>query len=293
MPRRAINEITGNPMRLLWLVITAPFRLVFSFFSSLASDIRALFDEEPPEDDSLPDAFAKTVENPAGALEHLNALRRHLLRGVVVLVITTGLAFAFTNQIINLLAQPVGGLEALQIIEVTESLGTFMRVALLFGFAVALPYIAFELWLFAAPGLYRKSRFQGIAAIPLVAVFFIGGMAFAYFIMLPTALPFLLNFMGVEAAPRLSSYVGFVTGLMFWIGLAFEFPLVIFVLALLGLVQGQMLVAQWRLAVVIIAVVSAMITPTVDPVSMSLVMGPLFILYLLSIGLAFMARRNR
>jgi sec-independent protein translocase protein TatC len=280
-------------MRPLWLLISAPFRLIIAFLRSLFNDIRSLFAEEPPEDDSLPDAFAKTVENPTGVLEHLDALRRHLLRGTVVLIITTAFSFAYTDQLIQLLSRPVGGLETLQIIEVTESLGTFMRVALLSGFALAIPYIAFELWLFAAPGLYRKSRFQGIVAIPLVAIFFLGGMAFAYFIMLPTALPFLLNFMGVNAEPRLSSYIGFVTALMFWIGIAFEFPLVIFVLALMGLIKPKTLASQWRLAVVIIAIVSAMITPTVDPVSMGLVMGPLILLYILSIGLAYLARRGR
>lgn len=280
-------------MRPLWLLITAPFRLILAFFKSLVNDIRAIFSDEPPEDDPLPDAFAKTVENPASLLEHLDALRRHLLRGTLFLILTTAFSFAYTNEIIQILAQPVGGLESLQIIEVTESLGTFMRVALLFGFALALPYIAFELWLFAAPGLYRKSRFMGIAAIPLVAIFFLAGMAFSYFILLPTAIPFLLNFMGVDAAPRLSSYIGFVTSLMFWIGVSFEFPLVIFVLALMGLVNGKALAAQWRVAVVIIAIVAAMITPTVDPVSMGLVMGPLILLYGLSIGLAFLARRNR
>lgn len=280
-------------MRPLWLLITAPFRLILAFFKSLVNDIRAIFSDEPPEDDPLPDAFAKTVENPASLLEHLDALRRHLLRGTLFLILTTAFSFAYTNEIIQILAHPVGGLESLQIIEVTESLGTFMRVALLFGFALALPYIAFELWLFAAPGLYRKSRFMGIAAIPLVAIFFLAGMAFSYFILLPTAIPFLLNFMGVDAAPRLSSYIGFVTSLMFWIGVSFEFPLVIFVLALMGLVNGKALAAQWRVAVVIIAIVAAMITPTVDPVSMGLVMGPLILLYGLSIGLAFLARRNR
>jgi len=285
--------LTGFPMRPLWLLITAPFRLILAFFTSLVNDIRAIFSDEPPEDDPLPDAFAKTVENPASLLEHLDALRRHLLRGTLFLILTTAFSFAYSNEIIQILAQPVGGLESLQIIEVTESLGTFMRVALLFGFALALPYIAFELWLFAAPGLYRKSRFMGIAAIPLVAIFFLAGMAFSYFILLPTAIPFLLNFMGVDAAPRLSSYIGFVTSLMFWIGVSFEFPLVIFVLALMGLVNGKALAAQWRVAVVIIAIVAAMITPTVDPVSMGLVMGPLILLYGLSIGLAFLARRNR
>jgi sec-independent protein translocase protein TatC len=266
--------------------------MIFRSFAHIAADLRALATDEP-EDESLPDTFAKTIENPSGVLEHLNALRRHLLRSVVVLLITTGISFYFTEQVLGLLAAPIGGLDRVQAIRVTESLGTFMRVALLSGFAIALPYIAFELWLFAAPGLRRSARFMGLISIPLVTLFFLGGMAFAYYIMLPTALPFLLDFMGVRAVPTLSDYVGFVTSLMFWIGVAFQFPLVIFVLALMGILQPRALVTQWRLAVVIIAVVSAMITPTVDPVSMGLVMAPLVGLYFLSILLAYLAAGRR
>jgi sec-independent protein translocase protein TatC len=168
-----------------------------------------------------------------------------------------------------------------------------MRVALLIGFAAALPYIAFELWLFAAPGLHRGSRFTGLLAIPLVVIFFVAGMAFAYFAMLPTALPFLLNFLGMNPQIRPSSYITFVTGLMFWIGVAFEFPLVVYVLAAVGFVNHKMLIDQWRFAVVIIAVLAATITPTVDPVNMSLVMAPMIVLYFISIGLAYLARRGR
>ena len=283
----------------LWRILTAPFRFLARLFSpitrwlkNLSNEINVLFTDEP-EDEPLPDTFAKTMENPMGLMEHIGALRKHLLRAVVFMAITTVFSFIFTAQIIDLLAKPIGGIEGLQAIDVTESVGTFMRVALLCGFALALPYIAFELWLFAAPGLSKRSRLIGLFAIPLVVLFFMGGIAFAYFGMLPTALPFLLNFMGITTIPRPSTYIGFVTSLMFWIGIAFEFPLVIYVLASMNVFQAKTLAHQWRLALVIIAVMAAAITPTVDPINMSLVMGPLIVLFILSIGLAFLAQRGR
>lgn len=168
-----------------------------------------------------------------------------------------------------------------------------MRIALLGGFALALPYITFELYLFIAPGIRARSRVIGLLAIPVAFLFFIGGMAFAYFVMMPTALPFLINFMGIKTVPRPASYVKFVTGLMFWIGIAFEFPLIIFAMAGMGLVRAEDLMKQWRIAVVVIAIISATITPTIDPVNMALVMGPLIVLYFLSIGLAKIAQGRR
>ncbi len=286
-------------LRNLWRLITAPFRFIAwllrsigRWFKNTYTTFHAFMTEEP-EDEPLPDTFAKTMENPSGLLEHLDALRKHLLRAVIFLIITTSISFAFATEIIDLLAQPIGGIGELQAIDVTEPLGVFMRVSLLSGFALALPYIALELWLFAAPGLHRKERIFGLIAIPLVLVFFVGGMFFAYRFMLPTALPFLLNFMEIPTIPRPSSYIGFVTSLMFWIGIAFEFPLVIYVLATLGFVTSQLLIQQWRLAMVIVAVVAAMITPTIDPFSMMVVMAPLIILYFMSIGMAMIAQRSR
>lgn len=288
-----------NLLRAIWRLLTAPFRFiawiartVARWLAGISSEIRSLITEEV-EDEALPDTLAKTMENPAGLLEHLDALRKHLTRAVIFLAITTAIAFTYTRQAIDYLARPIGGIGKLTPIEVTEPVGVFMRVALLIGFAAALPYIAFELWLFAAPGLHRRSRFTGLLSIPLVVIFFVAGMAFAYFAMLPTALPFLLNFLGMNPQIRPSSYITFVTGLMFWIGVAFEFPLVIYVLAVIGFVNHKMLIDQWRFAVVIIAVLAATITPTVDPVNMSLVMAPMIVLYFISIGLAYIARRRR
>jgi len=233
------------------------------------------------------------IQEPQGLLVHIEALRKHLLRAVIVLAITTAISFAYTEQIVNWLAQPVGGLSNLTAIGVTEQISIFMKVALLAGFALALPYIALELWLFAAPGLSRKERLYGLLAIPAVGVFFVGGMAFAYFVMLPAALPFLTRILDIPTILTPTSILSFSVGLMFWVGVAFEFPLVIFVLAGMGVVNGRMLADQWRLAVVIIAIAAALITPTPDPVNMALVMGPMIWLYTLSIGLAFIARRSQ
>jgi len=283
-----------------WHFITFPFR-VFGWILSRVSwwirntfqEIRTFFDEET-EDAPVAEALNKVIEDPSGVLFHLNALRRHLTRSVVFLVITTAFSFLFFQQILDFLARPLpGGAESLVAIEVTEPIGTVMRVSLLAGFAIAFPYIALELWMFVAPGLSRRSRLFGLAAIPVALLFFLGGMAFAYFVMLPTALPFMLNFMGIQTIPRPSSYVKFATSLLFWIGIAFEFPLVIYILAKVGLVKANQLSEQWRLAIVIIALISALITPTVDPVNMGLVMLPLVGLYFLSILLARLAQRSQ
>jgi sec-independent protein translocase protein TatC len=96
----------------------------------------------------------------------------------------------------------------------------------------------------------------------------------------------------VKTTPRLSNYIDFVTNMMFWIGVSFELPLVVFILAKIKIVNAKMLAQQWRIAAVIIAVVAAVVTPTPDPVNMSLMMAPLLVLYVLSIFFAFIARRG-
>ncbi|OGO26910.1 MAG: twin arginine-targeting protein translocase TatC [Chloroflexi bacterium RBG_16_52_11] len=283
----------------LWRILTYPFRLlarIFSpitrWFKRIVNEVRYLLSEEP-EDEPLPDTFVKTMQNPTGLFEHINALRKHLLRAVAALAVTTAFSIFYAQQIIDLLAEPVGGIEGLVAIDVTEPISVFMRVALLSGFVLALPYIAFELWLFAAPGLSRKSRLMGLLAIPAVVLFFLSGVLFTYFVILPEAIPILLNFLGIETIPRPSTYIGFVTSLLFWIGLAFEFPLIIYILASMRIIEAKSLAKQWRLAIVIIAIVAAAITPTIDPITMSLTMIPLTILFFVSVALAFFAQRKR
>ncbi len=288
-----------NFFRVIFNIVLFPFRLIGRLFKAIGKGIGKLgrniknFFSEEPEDTTLPDAFAKTVQNPSGIFEHINALRKHLFRALGALILATALSFTFAQYILDLIAKPAGGLEALIAIDVTEPLSVLMRISLLAGFSISLPYIIFELYLFVAPGLTSQSRINGLLSIPVVVAFFLGGMAFAYFVMLPTAIPFLTSILGIKTQLRPSTYFNFATNVMFFLGLAFEFPIVIYILASLGFITPTKLKEQWRLAIVVIAVVAALITPTVDPVNMGLIMAPLFILYLLSIGLANIAVRRR
>jgi len=290
-------------IRTIWRVITAPFRFIYWIFKrifiwirNVFKDIGALFTEEP-DDKPITDTVAVALDEPKefwwAIVEHLDALRKHLFRALLFIILTTAASAFFIRDLLAWISEPVGGIDSLQAIEVTEPQGVVMRVALLSGFALALPYLTFELYLFIAPGLRTRARIWGLISIPVAFLFFVGGMAFAYYVMMPTALPFLLNFMDIPTAVRPASYIKFVTGLMFWIGIAFEFPLVIFAMAGMGIVKAKNLAQHWRIAVLIIAVLSAAITPTIDPINMGLVMGPMILLYFLSIGLAYLAQGRR
>jgi sec-independent protein translocase protein TatC len=265
----------------------SPFRAIRRFNKFLNTE---------PEEHPITEVFIDLTTNKDTRQmlwDQVEALRMHLLRAVLSLVVTVGISFLFTQKIINFLAQPVGGVDKLIAIEVTESISVFMKVALFSGIALAIPYIALELWMFAAPGLRPRERKMGLAGIPLAALFFIGGAAFTFFLMLPTALPFLNNFMDIKTELRPQSYFSFVTGLMFWIGVSFEFPLVIYILSAIGLIEPKILAQQWRLAIVIIAIMAAIVTPTIDPVNQGLVMAPMILLYFISIGLSYIAYAGR
>ena len=239
-------------------------------------------------------AAAKTGEESQqmSIWDHVNELRKRLFRAVIGLVLTTTISFSIASKLLEILAVPIGGLDKLQSIEITENMGVFMKVSLLSGFIFALPYILYQLLAFILPGLKPGEKRWVIMAIPMATLLFVIGVAFSYFVMLPAAIPFLTEFLGIPTTPRLSNYFNFMTNLMFWIGVAFEAPLVVFILAKLRLITAKALLKQWRIAVVVIAVMAALITPTIDPVNMGLLMLPLFLIYLLSVIFAWLARRN-
>ncbi len=223
--------------------------------------------------------------------DHLNELRRRLFTAVIALVITTAISFLAANYFIQVLSIPVGGEKSLQAITVTENVGVFMQVSLLGGFILGMPVIVYELLLFILPGLTPKEKRWIYVAVPATSLLFLLGVLFSFYVMLPRAVPFLLTFLPIKTTPRPSDYIGFVTNLMFWIGISFETPLIIFVLAKFKVVSASQLIRFWRYAVVVIAIIAAVVTPTVDPINMSLLMIPLMGLYGLSIILAALARR--
>ncbi len=157
----------------------------------------------------------------------------------------------------------------------------------------AIPITTYQVIMFMLPGLKPKEKLVIRLSLPPVTVLFLIGASFAWFVLLPPALGFLEGFQETIFEPEWTAdqYLGFVTALIFWMGVAFETPLVFFVLAILGFVTAGALARNWRLAVVGAAIAAAFITPTIDPVNMFLVMGPLMALYLLSIALVVIGRR--
>lgn len=234
-----------------------------------------------------------------GLFEHLNELRVRLTRAFLAVFIGTVIGFFFAGEVLDFLRQPycaaVSSAELcrLQIIDPTGSVLVYFRVALMLGGIIGIPMVTYQAMMFIVPGLTPKERRYVLFSIPPITFLFLLGISFAWFVLMPPALSFLQNFQ-----PQLfntewtaDAYLGFVTALIFWMGVAFETPLIFFVLALLGLVEAGTLARNWRLAVVGASIAAALITPTIDPVNMFLVMGPLMTLYLLSIILVYIGRR--
>jgi len=191
---------------------------------------------DPPDDQPM-----TAREFLEGVGEHVNELRQRLLKAVLALGLTTAASFFLAEQLLELLAGPIGGLQNLQSIEVTENVSVFMRVSLLSGFVLAFPVIAYQLLAFLMPGLEPNERRYVLWFVPAATLLFACGVAFAYFVMLPVTIPFLLTFLGIPTEVRPASYIHFVTGLLFWMGMVFETPLVVFGLAKFRIVSAAAL----------------------------------------------------
>jgi sec-independent protein translocase protein TatC len=226
-------------------------------------------------------------------LPHLNELRRRLMIAVIALFAGTALAFLIAPRILAFLAVPIGGLENLQAIELTEPIGVYVRVSLMGGAILAMPIIVYQVLAFIVPGLLPHEKRGLFIALRFIFLSFLAGAAFAYYVMLPVAVPFLATFGGIQGNFRISNYISVTTRIILWIGVAFEMPIIIAALARLGIITPELLRRGWRIAVVGIAILAALITPTVDPVNMMIVMLPLLALYGVSIVLATWMYRKR
>ena len=233
--------------------------------------------------------------------QHLEELRKRLTIALVTTVVTTVIAFVFYKQIIELLLRPAdlgaaaGGEAGLVFIEVTEMLAVSLKVSIVSGFVLAFPIILYQIIMFVAPGLTPKERRYLITFIPGVALAFVAGVSFGYFVLIPPALNFLLSWGSDLATPmiRIGNYVNVMVMLLFWMGVVFETPVVMLLLAKLGVVSPRGF-ARWRRQWIVVAfILGALITPTFDPINQSLVAGPLIVLYEAGIWLAKLATRGR
>jgi sec-independent protein translocase protein TatC len=227
-------------------------------------------------------------------MEHLKELRLRLMWMSGALIVGTLVAMIFTWQVVEIINRPLGG-EIPQVIGPTDAISVFFKVALATGAALAMPVIMYQLIAFVAPGLYPHERRNLLIILPGIMVLFVTGIVFAYFIMLPPAIGFLQRFGGEQLRTDWTAplYIGFVTRVTFWIGAAFQMPLVIAFLARAGITSGPSLMHYWRHSIVVVSIAAAIITPTIDPINMTIVMMPLIGLYFLSVGIAYLVYRPR
>ncbi|MBI2831261.1 MAG: twin-arginine translocase subunit TatC [Chloroflexi bacterium] len=221
-------------------------------------------------------------------LGHLLELRKRLLRGVIAVVITTIISFVFADQIFEVLKRPLGPDATLIYVDMTEMFSTYMKVCLASGLVLAMPVIVYHFLMFIAPALTSKEKRMVFMIAPWIALMFLGGVAFAYFILLPPAVTFLTTW-GSDIATaqiRIGNYISVVTKLLLVMGFIFETPVITTFLAKIGVVKPQWLASKRRGAALGAFVLAALVTPTADPVNQTLVAVPLIALYEMSIWLA-------
>lgn len=234
-------------------------------------------DQQEPEDGSF-------LSGAMPFLDHLEELRRRILKAMLAVVILSGVAFYFAEPLMLFLIRPLGDVK-LHVTEVSGSFYAFIKVALIFGLAGSLPVIFYQLWMFISPGLYKRERAMVLPLIALSVVLFLIGSGFCYLLVLPFALDFLIGFGGDILSPiiTVSSYLSFAGMLLLSFGFGFELPIAAYFLGKMGIVSSRALARGRRYAIVIILIAAAILTPTPDVFTQCLLAGPLYLLYEVSI----------
>ncbi len=227
-------------------------------------------------------------------LEHLIELRTRLVRSMIALIVGILVGIVLTRPFLELLISPLGENRP-QSLKPAENILVYFKVDLILGLILAMPVIVYQFFAFISPGLTREERRYVFGISAAAAFLFALGVSFASLVMLPFTLRYLQSFLSDLITPSYSIdyYIAFVTNFVFYVGMSFELPLVLAALARLGLISPQQLSKQRRYAIVIIAILAAVITPTPDPFNMTLVMIPLLALYELGILLARFTYRPR
>ena len=252
----------------------------------------------PREPDEEPQRGSR-VAGEMTILEHLQELRTRVFW--MAIAVTAGMVVFFVPaigfRVIEFLKDPavrqLGSFHA-QAITPMENIVVYFKVALMGGLAVGMPMVVFQTFRFISPALTPGEKRWVYPITFGASSMFVIGMAFAYYVVLPTAYGFLFKFGAEEIAdptPTISSYMDLTIRLILICGLVFETPILIMGLAKLGLVTARRLLHLWRFAIVIVFIIAAILTPTPDPVTQTLVAGPMVLLYFLGIGLAWLVRR--
>jgi sec-independent protein translocase protein TatC len=247
-------------------------------------------------------AMTERAELPGMSLiEHLEELRKRLIHSGAYLIIGFFLAYTIRERLAAIMEKPIvaalnaHGLDPhLVYLNPVDPFNFFIKISLVCGAIIASPFILFQVWLFIAPGLYRNEKRWILPFMSATVGLFLAGAFFGYHYVYPGALTFLIGY-GAQFRPMVtvSEYTELFMTVILGLGVTFELPILVFFLAVFGIVSAKWLWTNIRYAILVIFIISAIITPTPDVLSMCIFAAPMLVLYLLSIGVAYLVHPSR
>ncbi len=239
-----------------------------------------------PQENPAPSEEAAEEESPAktgsmSIIAHLTELRKRLIRSLIAVAFGSGIAYYFVEDIMHILTGPAGKLYYMQ---PAEAFFTYIKVSIFVGFLLALPIVLYQIWRFVLPALIGMERYLISVIVPISLILFLAGIAFSFFLVLPAGIKFLMGFSTTELQPMFSikQYFDFVISFLLPFGFIFELPLAIVLLAKVGIVSSKFLAKQQRLVIFLTFVIGAVISPTPDVFSQSMIALPMILLYEIS-----------
>ena len=232
-------------------------------------------------------------------LEHLDELRKRIVRSCLAVAVGILLTFAYINPIFNFILAPTRkalppGVKLIYT-QPGEAFSLYITVALIAGAVAAAPYIMYQVWMFIAPGLYSNEKRMAIPFVLFTTIGFIAGAAFNHFVAFPFMMAFFASFNTPDLAfmPKLEDVFGLYTKMLIGMGLVFQMPTIVYFLARIKLITARFLAANFKYAFLLIFIAAAVITPTGDMMTQAIFAAPMVGLYLLSIAIAWIVGPKR
>lgn len=237
---------------------------------------------------------ASANENRATVIEHLRELRKRIIYSAASVIVGLVIGMIVADIVQRLLLRPAPSTLEIFTITLTENLQVWFQLGLATGVVIAMPFLVYQIFAFIGPGLTQREKRFVLSIIPAITIMFLLGVAFAYFIALPMMLNFLATFGQIQPTTSLATYINLVTRVILFVGLIFETPLIIMGLAKLGLVSPQWLAARRKWWILLAFIIAAVISPTIDALSQTILAIPLILLMELGIILArFVYKKKR
>jgi sec-independent protein translocase protein TatC len=232
-------------------------------------------------------------------LEHLDELRKRLIASIIGIAIGCVVSFIFLNRIFEFITLPMAEMlpQGSQLIttEPSEYFMLYFKVGFLVGLLIAIPFVLYQVWLFVAPGLYSHEKRFAIPFVLFASVFFFAGAAFSHYVAFKVTWQFFIGFRGEYIAfmPKLSSAFSLYVKMLLGFGIVFQMPVLVMALARMGVVSARFLLRQFKYAILIIFILGAVLSPGGDVASQLIMAGPMIVLYLFSIGVAWVFQKRK